>query len=294
MSRNIAICRIFGYNKKRIGKCGMNTEVKQKLTFREIVKLISTILSWTVFALLVICAIFLLYYFIATKAYTWSKGKYEPKFSLYTIISGSMIPNINVYDVVIDVRVDDPEDIKIGDVITFYSDNIELRGGTVTHRVVSVIKNSDGTYSYQTKGDNNLVEDSSTVPFDKVIGKVALRIPQLGRVQFFLASSYGWLLLIMIPALYIIFKDINRIIKLKAGAKNKPNEKVDNKPSKLKSILHKPLFKKEKPKLLGYTPTPDAEVKTPTSIFDEPPSAPKSIFDAYDDDVSVDDLPKLK
>ena len=269
----------------------MNTEVKQKLTFRELLKLLSTIISWTVFALLVICAIFLLYYFIATKVYTLSGGKYEPKFALYTIVSGSMTPNINVYDVVIDVRIDDPEDIKIGDVITFYSDAPEVHGGTITHRVISIIKNSDGTYNYQTKGDYNLVEDSTTVPYNKIVGKVALRIPQLGRVQFFLASSYGWLLLIMIPALYIIFKDIYRLVKLKQE-KNPKYQNKNNKPSKLKELMLRPLFE-TKPKLLSYTPkTTSQEIK----INQTPPDSDmtKNIFEAYDEDISFDDLPKLK
>jgi len=93
----------------------MNSEAKQTLTFREVLKLISTIISWTVFALLVICACFLLYYFIATKVYTISGGKYEPKFSLYTIISPSMVPTINVLDMIVTMRVNSPEDLKKGD-----------------------------------------------------------------------------------------------------------------------------------------------------------------------------------
>lgn len=269
----------------------MNSEAKQKITFREILKLVSTIISWTVFALLVICAAFLIYYFVATKVFVYFGSKYEPKFSLYTIISPSMVPNINVYDVVIDVRVDDPEDIEIGDVITFYSDSPELRGGTITHRVISVIKDKDGNYSYQTKGDNNLIEDSSTVPFEKIVGKVSLRIPQLGRVQFFLASSYGWLILLMIPALYIIFKDINRIIKAKKGITPQSGEVKDNKPSKLKEIMSRPIFK-EKTKLLGYTPK---EAEKPSETVSPPiESSTATIFDAYDEDIGLDDLPKLK
>ena len=274
----------------------MNTEAKQKLTFREVLKLISTIISWTVFVLLVICATFLLYYFVATKVFVYFGSKYEPKFSLYTIISPSMTPNINVYDVIVDVRVDNPEDIEIGDVITFYSDSPELHGGTITHRVISIIKDSEGNYSYQTKGDNNLVEDSTTVPYDKIVGKVALRIPQLGKVQFFLASSYGWLLLIMIPALYIIFKDINRLIKMKKASKNTDNKECNNKPSRLKEILNRPLFNKEKVKLLSYTPkteNPSPENNN-SNLSNETYTPSKSIFDIYDDDVSIDDLPKLK
>ena len=197
----------------------MNTEAKQKLTFREVLKLISTIISWTVFVLLVICATFLLYYFVATKVFVYFGSKYEPKFSLYTIISPSMTPNINVYDVIVDVRVDNPEDIEIGDVITFYSDSPELHGGTITHRVISIIKDSEGNYSYQTKGDNNLSPDASYVPFANVHGKVLLRIPKLGYLQSFLATKGGWLIVVVIPALFIIISDIVKLFRL-LDAKN--------------------------------------------------------------------------
>ncbi len=261
----------------------MNTDTKSKISFREIMKTISTIISWTIFSLLVICAAFLLYYFVATKVFIHFGSKYEPKFSLYTIISPSMVPNINVYDVVIDLRVDEPEDIEIGDVITFYSDSPELHGGTITHRVISIIKNKDGSYSYQTKGDNNLVEDSSTVPFEKVVGKVALRIPQLGRVQFFLASSYGWLLLLLVPSLYIIFKSIFKLRKLKQ--EEKKQELKSQKSSKLKEVLSKPIFNKEKP----IVDTSESNKNVNTPIY-----SPNSIFDSYDEDISIDDLPKLK
>ena len=71
----------------------------KKGLFGQIIYLLSTIISWTIFALLVICAILLVYYFIATKIYAKKGSGYEPKFSLYTIISPSMVPNIKVYDV---------------------------------------------------------------------------------------------------------------------------------------------------------------------------------------------------
>lgn len=79
----------------------MDSKVKKKTSLTEIFKFISTIVSWTVFVLLLICAAFLIYYFIAVKVYVAKGSGYEPKFSLYTIITPSMTPNINVYDVVV-------------------------------------------------------------------------------------------------------------------------------------------------------------------------------------------------
>ena len=218
----------------------MDSKVKKKTSLTEIFKFISTIVSWTVFVLLLICAAFLIYYFIAVKVYVAKGSGYEPKFSLYTIITPSMTPNINVYDVVVDVKVDKPEDIKINDVITFYSS---------IHRVIAINKDVNGKYKYLTKGDYNLVDDGVDVEFDKIVGKVALRIPQLGRVQFFMASKLGWLLVVLLPALYIILKDILRIIRLK-------NDTPSNKFTK---FLNRPVISFKKKKLLPYTPPSENE-----------------------------------
>lgn len=244
----------------------METEGK-KLNFREILKLISTIVSWTIFVLLLICAAFLLYYFVATKIYATKGSGYEPKFSLYTIISPSMVPNINVYDVVVDTKVEKPEDIKINDVITFNSSMPEVHGGTITHRVIAINKDSEGNYYYQTKGDNNLVEDGVNVPFNSIVGKVALRIPKLGKIQSLVATKAGWMMLILIPALYIIVRGLLRTLKIKD---------TDLNPGRFKRFLNRPLIPYRRRKLLTYTPQY------------------KKVPDYIDDDIDIDDLPKLK
>ena len=104
---------------------------------------------------------FLVYYLISAKKYANTPG-YQPKVSLYTIISGSMEPNIRVYDVVIDVAVSSPEKIKKGDVITFKSSGGISKGLIVTHRVVD-IKLVNGKYEYVTKGDWNATIDTDTL-----------------------------------------------------------------------------------------------------------------------------------
>lgn len=270
----------------------MDTKVKKKLSFKEIAKFISTLISWTIFVLLLICAFFLVYYFIAIKRYETKGSGYEPKFSLYTIISPSMTPNINVYDVVVDLKVENPEDIKIGDVITFYSDLPGVKNGTVTHRVIAINKDAEGNYNYRTKGDYNLVDDGVDVPFYKIVGKVSFRIPQLGRIQFFVASKLGWIMVVLIPALYVIVKDILKIIKLKS---DKPNNKFTK-------FLNRPVITFKKRKLLPYTP-PEVkeeikeekakeEVKLDVPLIKEREEVINNFY--VDDDEENMELPSLK
>ena len=156
--------------------------------------------------------------------------EFKPEVSLYTIISGSMEPAIHVYDVVVNFAVKSPEDIKVGDVITFESTSSISNGLTVTHRVQD-IKIVNGRYEYVTKGDYNPVADSSTAKYENVLGKVAFKIPQLGRVQFIVASKAGWFLVVLLPAMGVIVYDVIKLIKL-LGAKA-TTDKVNQKNKRL-------------------------------------------------------------
>ena len=186
--------------------------MKKKGTFKQIFKFITDVISWTCLCLLIIIGVCMAYYVIAAKIYASKGEEYKPYFSLYTIISPSMEPNIKVYDVILDTRVDDPKDIKVGDVITFVSTSSLSNGMTITHRVVDIVETDQGL-RFVTKGDNNQSPDGAYALPENVIGKTLLRIPMLGRVQFLLANKGMWLILIVIPALGIIVYDILKLFK---------------------------------------------------------------------------------
>lgn len=188
-------------------------------TLKNMMQILSKIISWTVFVLLALIVCFLVYYFISLQVYTKKGEKFEPILSLYTIVSPSMVPTINVYDVIVNKKVTHPEDIKEGDIITFISTSNISKGMTITHRVVKIEENN-GVYEFTTRGDNNPVTDSGKVKIENVLGKVILKIPQLGRVQYFLATKGGWLIAVILPAALIIINDIKKILKL-SKAKNK-------------------------------------------------------------------------
>ena len=213
---------------------------KDGFSFGQIFKQISKILSWALFVVLLIAAAFLLYYFVATKIYA-AKGKgFEPKFSIYTIASGSMEPKVMTLDAIVNVRVDSPNDIEVGDIITFVSTSLLSPGKTITHRVIAITQDEEGKICYQTKGDANDIADQACAKYHNIIGKVLFKIPQLGRVQKILASKGGWLIFILIPALYIIVRDIFRLTKLSSikatATKMSEGKKVDPEKEKQEAI----------------------------------------------------------
>ena len=190
--------------------------------------IIKNIISWTIIFILAIIATFLMYYIIRTKFSNIKGQAYEPSFSMYTIISPSMVPNINVYDVIVSKKVDDINTIKIGDIITFISKSNLSSGMTITHRVIDIIED-DGMIKLKTQGDNNLSPDSSYVNKDNLIGKVVIRIPKIGRLQRFILGSGGWLLFIVIPGLLLVFFDVKKLFKLKQTQnKLKPKEPIND------------------------------------------------------------------
>ena len=172
------------------------------------------------------------------------KGIQKPALvSAYTIVSPSMVPNINVLDVIITTRVSDPSKIKVGDVITFNSTDYRSSGVTVTHRVKKIEKTSDGKYLFTTKGDANNTEDATRQPFSSIYGKVLLRLPKLGYIQYILSTVLGWLLLIIVPTVLIIGADIIKIIKT---IKDDPNLKDKNKKKAPKVLKKTTNLKKER------------------------------------------------
>lgn len=214
---------------------------------KSIFRMIADIISWTIFALLMLLAAFLIYYVIATNIYARKGERFRPIVSLYTIISGSMLPTIKVYDVVVNLKIDDPVKLKEGDVITFISQSKINYGETITHRINKITYNN-GTYYFTTKGDNNLVPDETPVEFNNIIGKVVLKIPQLGQAQFFLLKQGSKLFLVLIPSFGILIYDLLKMLNL-FDTKKKVDKSLETKDNKLSKEEEEKLKEKIKNRL---------------------------------------------
>jgi len=121
------------------------------------------------------------------------------------VFSGSMEPQLKVGGVVI-TRPVQAEDIKVGEIITFYS---PLSEKLTSHRVIAV---EDGSsFDFRTKGDANEDADPFIVPAQNVVGKVCFHIPYLGYVAQFVKTRLGLLLTLCLPGLIIIVMEMRNI-----------------------------------------------------------------------------------
>lgn len=136
---------------------------------------------------------------------------YVPKFFGITpmaVLSGSMEPTYHVGSVVFIEKID-PEDVKVGDSITF---GIGTGDTVVTHRVISI---NEVEKKFETKGDANDNADGDGVAFSNVKGRAMdFSIPLLGYVAVYLGTTKGLLLLgITILIIILISFIIDQITK---------------------------------------------------------------------------------
>lgn len=195
-----------------------------KLVYK-IYHFIAKIFLYSILIILILVALMFILYFIDLQNNIKNGVTKQPLFGAYIIISPSMVPTIKVEDAVVIQRKEQNE-LKKGDIITFTSNDPRYSGLTITHRIVGVEKSKDNKVYYRTKGDNNNTEDSSLVPYDNINGKVILRIPKIGYIQYALTSSYGIVFLVVIPCLGIVIYDIIKLFKSIIGnTKGKIKEK---------------------------------------------------------------------
>lgn len=108
-------------------------------------------------------------------------------YQIYTVISGSMEPDIPLGSLVY-VHERDPETVVEGDVIAYYGNK---DGAIITHRVVY---NQTVVQNFVTKGDANEREDTIPVSYDRLLGVVVKTIPKLGAVMTAFTETKGKLL----------------------------------------------------------------------------------------------------
>lgn len=122
-----------------------------------------------------------------------------------TVFSGSMEPQLKVGGVAV-TRPVEAEDIKVGDIVTFYS---PLNEELISHRVIAV--EDEPSFHFQTKGDVNEDADPFVVPAQNVVGKVCLHIPYFGYVTQFVKTPLGLLLTLCLPGLAIVAMEMRNI-----------------------------------------------------------------------------------
>lgn len=120
-------------------------------------------------------------------------------YSIMNIVSGSMEDEIPKGSYILIKKVE-PEKVKRGDVICFYSTDPQIYGLPNTHRVVEDPINNNGSIEFVTRGDANPINDKETAKGENLIG---VYVKRLDTLTAFSNSLKGNMMIFVIISLQI-------------------------------------------------------------------------------------------
>ena len=174
--------------------------------------------------------------------------------SVLVVVTGSMEPTIHEGDY-IEIKRTDPSSLKVGDIITFVSNDEDIKGELVTHRIVGI--NDDG--SFLTRGDANPIADSAAVRAENIKGRYVGRVRALMMISSFASPKKLLLVFGIIPLLIVSVYETRTLMKLLYQSRNDKRESDDE----LKQRLIREEIEKEKQRLReeGFNKEDNEEVK---------------------------------
>lgn len=157
-------------------------------------------------AIIILALIFCVVLVVQVKT---SKKPFLFGYATYVIVSGSMEPELHVGDVILIKKVNGIEELKVGDTITYFGKEGDFAGKTVTHRIVRIEGNT-----IVTKGiSQQSVKEDPAITYNDVIGKYAKTSSFLTAVYTAFTSKYGFLFIIFIPLLILLFVQVINFIR---------------------------------------------------------------------------------
>ena len=137
----------------------------------------------------------------------------------------SMIPEYEIGTVVITKKTDVNE-LKVGDVISFYSMDQDISGEVNTHRIVNIEYGGDDNAPYfTTKGDNNSEVDKHKVWPSQIVGKVVYNLGTVsGTVIGVFQNPNVIFFVIVLPLIFITFGEAVNLVSLIAESKFRKKE----------------------------------------------------------------------
>ena len=126
-------------------------------------------------------------------------------YRIFTIITESMVPVYNVFDVIISKNID-AENIKVGDDVVYLGSEGSFADKIITHRVIE-IENENNTYNFTTQGIANTGIDP-VINESQIYGVVVKKSVILSFISKLVNNSFGFYFLILIPLAILIVSEI--------------------------------------------------------------------------------------
>ena len=183
-----------------------------------VLRTIKNVFCWVLIAVLTVTVIAL--FVVRTRGETPSVFGY----TFQRVQTGSMVPELEVGDVILGKNIDDVSSLEVGDIITFKG-NSTFNYNHVTHRIVEKPHlNDKNELVLRTKGDANEVSDPE-ISADSVESIMVRKLGFLKALYTFFLSPWGLLVFIFLIVL-VFFDEILNIGRVITGNYD-DEEKVD-------------------------------------------------------------------
>ncbi len=120
-----------------------------------------------------------------------------------------------------------PETLKIGDIISYRSTNLEHYYEVVTHKIRSSTIDPSGKPGFITYGTTTGTDDEEIVTYQNILGIHKMTIPKIGTFFQFLKSTPGYIVCILTPFLLLILIQAVHSITLFRKYKRETVEEID-------------------------------------------------------------------
>ena len=149
-------------------------------------------------------------------------------YGFMAVQTGSMTPEYPTGSVII-IKKENPSELKVNDVITFYSSHPDLNSMIVTHRIMEITNDGDGTYSFTTKGDANSINDEYKAESERIIGKVIAKSTFMEKLMNIRQNPAVFLVVILVPLTVIIALEMFSFSKRSAEKDDKKDDENKDK-----------------------------------------------------------------
>ena len=127
-------------------------------------------------------------------------------YSIYYVLTESMEPEIMAGEMILGKSAN-PQDLQVGDVITYKGETGSLKDKIITHKIIEI----DGD-SFTTQGVANDFPDPP-IDSDQILSRYVGKIPFAGKLFSVINSKLGFVFLIVTPLCVLIVNEISIIVK---------------------------------------------------------------------------------
>lgn len=144
-------------------------------------------------------------------------------YKIFRVISASMYPEYKINDILL-VKDEAIENINVGDNIVYIGDSEMGVNAPITHKVIDIEIDEKSQRLFHTKGIANSAEDPIVKP-KQIYGVVKVKMYFLSFVSKIINNIYGFIVVIIIPIIVLIIKNVKELISM---SKEKIDERKEN------------------------------------------------------------------